>query len=321
MRLDYIYKVLVNSGITFAFGYLMWKLEIWSAGDSKLVFLFSFLLPLKFYSHGYTEYFPAFSLVINIFAVSITAVLARIIFGTAQMIFGGAFGMKWKDVHLRERALAAKKVFAERWVIFAVMFAIFNVIFLFMRFVQSGLKGGELTVLVNIAFLVFMYAAIGPISAKVESVFKKQPKLKALAVAVIVAALYFLMKDREVAVRVGNNAKMIAGFMIFVGVSKKLVEMYLKKSDVTKVTVKDLRPGLVPTEEARKQISESVELSPIFMDGLSEEQVGLIKGALTPETELAVTTTIPFAPMAFAGVILTILIEQSVIHFITALAK
>jgi len=64
---SYILKVLINSAIALIVGYLLWYFNLWSAGDAKLFFVFSLLLPLKYYWKTALPYFPSFSLLINIF--------------------------------------------------------------------------------------------------------------------------------------------------------------------------------------------------------------------------------------------------------------
>ena len=63
----YILKVFLNSIISLIFGYLLWYFNLWSAGDAKLFFIFSLLLPLKYYWKSTLPYFYSFTLLINTF--------------------------------------------------------------------------------------------------------------------------------------------------------------------------------------------------------------------------------------------------------------
>ena len=71
LRVSYLGEVFLNTGIALIVGFLMWRWNTWSAGDVKLFVLFSFLLPLKFYSNTYLSYFPSFAFLINIFVVAL----------------------------------------------------------------------------------------------------------------------------------------------------------------------------------------------------------------------------------------------------------
>lgn len=57
----------LNSFAALIFGLLLYYFKLWSAGDCKLFFLFSFLLPLKYYFNGYLPIFPSLTLFINTF--------------------------------------------------------------------------------------------------------------------------------------------------------------------------------------------------------------------------------------------------------------
>jgi len=67
LSFSYVFKVLINSIIALIFGYILWYFNLWSAGDAKLFFIFSLLLPLEYYWRSALPYFPSFVLLINIF--------------------------------------------------------------------------------------------------------------------------------------------------------------------------------------------------------------------------------------------------------------
>jgi len=67
----YILKVLINGSLALIIGYLLWRFNLWSAGDAKLFFVFSLLLPLKFYWHSYLPFFPSLALLINTFILAL----------------------------------------------------------------------------------------------------------------------------------------------------------------------------------------------------------------------------------------------------------
>jgi len=63
----YFLEFFVNSFIMLAIGILLWKTRLWSAADAKLCFLFSLMVPLSVYTYGYVHWFPANTLLINMF--------------------------------------------------------------------------------------------------------------------------------------------------------------------------------------------------------------------------------------------------------------
>lgn len=67
VNLEYIQAVIINSGAAFLVGYLLWYFDLWAAGDAKLFFVISFLLPLRHYQQTVLPVFPSFALLTNIF--------------------------------------------------------------------------------------------------------------------------------------------------------------------------------------------------------------------------------------------------------------
>jgi len=65
--LNLIKYVFLNSFCALVLGYVFWYFNFWSAGDAKLFFVFSLILPLKYYFKEYILFFPSLVLLINIF--------------------------------------------------------------------------------------------------------------------------------------------------------------------------------------------------------------------------------------------------------------
>lgn len=61
-------KVILNSSIALIFGYLIWLIGLWSAGDAKLFFAFSLIIPITAYNNFDASVFPSLSILINTFA-------------------------------------------------------------------------------------------------------------------------------------------------------------------------------------------------------------------------------------------------------------
>lgn len=76
----YAPRIFINSIIALGVGYLFWRLDLWSAGDAKLFFIFSFLLPIEHYQRSNLPYFPSFALLVNIFLFVASYLAARNLF-------------------------------------------------------------------------------------------------------------------------------------------------------------------------------------------------------------------------------------------------
>jgi hypothetical protein len=69
---------LLNSFFALSVAYLIWRFSGWSAGDAKLFFVFSLLIPLTFYQKSYLPIFPSFVLLINILILILAFLFFRI---------------------------------------------------------------------------------------------------------------------------------------------------------------------------------------------------------------------------------------------------
>ena len=67
VHLLFLAKSLLNGFIALFAGFLLWRAKKWAAGDAKLFFVFSLLLPVAYYRESYLPFFPSFALLINIF--------------------------------------------------------------------------------------------------------------------------------------------------------------------------------------------------------------------------------------------------------------
>lgn len=322
VSLPYLGQVLENTLLALITGYALWKMELWSAGDSKLFLLFSFLLPLNFYSFSYISHFPAFNLLINIFAVSIAAVILKILHGIPARITTGAIRFRWNPSGLSAWAAGIKKTLIEKWPVFIVMFAFFNAAFFAAHLLQAKAKSNESAFLLNVGFLVFMLVVIGKVSSKIDEIITRYPSLRKASFIFILACLYFLIiKAPRTGATVAAGARTIIVFMALVGIVRKALELYLKHSDVKRIKIGDLLPGTVLSIESKKTVRQSAVSGAMYMDGLTGEDITAIREKLPPELEVEVITTIPFAPLAFCGLILTIVIRQSMIHLVAGLLK
>ena len=66
-NLKYLVELLLNSSIALLVGYLLWRFNLWAAGDAKLFLVYSLLIPLEFYSKNYIPYFPSATLLMDTF--------------------------------------------------------------------------------------------------------------------------------------------------------------------------------------------------------------------------------------------------------------
>lgn len=103
---SYLLNVLLNSALSLFITFLMWRQRAWAAGDAKLFFIYSLLLPLGYYQKAYLPLFPSFALMINIFIPAILFLFFRSAWHVAKLAIGN-----FSSLNLR---LYLKKKIAER---------------------------------------------------------------------------------------------------------------------------------------------------------------------------------------------------------------
>lgn len=61
----YLMTTLTNAMLALFVGFALWYFKIWRAGDGKLFFAYAFLLPISVYYYGYMPYLQSFTLLVN----------------------------------------------------------------------------------------------------------------------------------------------------------------------------------------------------------------------------------------------------------------
>lgn len=109
LTLDHFFKIILNALVALALGYGFWYFDLWAAGDAKLFFFFSFLLPFKFYWKTYLPIFPSMVILINAFIPLVIFTLAQ-----ASYLFGKKILLFFSAVNLRARLEHRSRKFFQR---------------------------------------------------------------------------------------------------------------------------------------------------------------------------------------------------------------
>jgi hypothetical protein len=80
---NYLGKLSINFILSLFFSILLWQASMWSAADAKLFSVYSFLVPLTFYSNTYIKFFPSIVLLINTFVPFFIYAFIKGIFATS----------------------------------------------------------------------------------------------------------------------------------------------------------------------------------------------------------------------------------------------
>ncbi|MBD3155368.1 MAG: hypothetical protein GF368_01805 [Candidatus Aenigmarchaeota archaeon] len=300
-----IFLFLVNSGLSLIIGFLMWNFGLWSAGDAKLFFAFSFLLPLGIYKSSAIEFFPSFTILINTF---VPAGIFLFLYSISRM----------KSEYLK-REIKSTLSFKR-----ALRTFLFTMGYLSILIILQNLWNLEVGLIFQLLFMFLFFEIINKLEKKViESSF------------LIVVVLGFLIYPKEF-LNYSFLRRLILIFIFFQGI-RLLITCLNNFVFSKKIKIDDLKPGMILSENIRKigekYSTESTTLltyfdiikhvqkkaSADFKGKLSEKDVKRLKN-LKKLNELnfdsvKVVETIPFAPFMFLGVLVTYITGTNVLLY------
>lgn len=285
---------LLNGFLAFLFGFVLWTAGLWSAGDAKLFLAFALLFPLPF--HASTSLFPAFAILVNSFVPAFAFMLFIILLKTST----------------KQKLDALKNAFSPS-IAFSV--AVFLLAFYWLLSLMLPLLPINLDFF-TIAILIFALVSCVEFLLPTKSIW----------IFAAIALLFILLNPAEF---------FEPGFLLFF--FSMLLTMLLLLFFVLRLgfscfgkprKIHELKPGMVLLEtvvERKGIIEKKKTLLPSFVNilaeakekslvetgpkGLSIEDIRLLKKAKANakvrfET-LLVQETLPFAPIIFAGTILS----------------
>lgn len=325
LKPSYLGEVALNTGIAFGVGFLMWHWNVWSAGDAKLFALFSFLLPLKFYSKSYLSYFPSFALLLNIFTIALIVFLITLVW----TFFHWIFTRKKITLNEKEKATRQKELKQKTLSIVKEIFGILVIFFVIVSFFGILLRspvGENLSDFVTVklglekwtVFIIFLGAFL------LLMRFLQKVRIVFYVLAVILLGLLFYKwiyfgQSPSVGIKPMLG---ITSIIVFGGFSfRKMFDWYLKKKEIRKVKIEELKPGMRLTEETlnklkgkdRKLFKKSV--GRIYPDGLTKKQIPLLKEFIRgKKIQLEVYQPSPFAILMLVGLIITIVLRGAIIQ-------
>lgn len=233
LALSYLGESLINSVIALIVGYLLWRFNFWAAGDAKLFFVFSLLLPLKYYQHSYLPYFPSFTLLINVFFFVFIFLV----------IHSFLFTIKF----LSKKLLISPKKNLESFLLFFKNKA---------KKEGRTILGGSLGMILTFSFLLIVRQKIqeaipmDPIvsgllliclilifSKQIFDFFKRKNVIKIIAVILILLLGYgVLFESKKTSEMLLEIFKTLVIFVLLFGLIKKTVDFYIEQSKEKKMS-------------------------------------------------------------------------------------
>ncbi len=313
---SYLVSCAINFVISIMVAYSFWKCGVWAPGDAKLFIAYSLLIPLDFYAKGYINYFPAAVLLFNIFL----PLFFFIVLSAFAKLLSVILDFTLHPGKIIKACASLGQLFKrERMKTFYAQLkgGLPAYLFIFIG-IQAALRGIKLNPLwMAAALLVFQ-----PLSQWIRQ------SRKLLFSATLLVLFYFIYK-----IAYGQGFKellsifeaMIKTFSLF-GLFRIFLAFYIKYTQVQKIEISQLKPHMIPTEEALKNLQipdpefrES--LGVVYPDGFSEEQATLVK-AYCPQkgvSTIDIYRTFPLAAWMFMGVVVTLIFRQSILTVVKSL--
>jgi len=311
----FLFKSLINFVIAVASSFFMWRFNIWAAGDAKLFMVYSLLVPITYYWKSPLPFFPAMTLLINIFTIIILYLFAYSVFLFIKSIYKRTTADKF---------IGAKNNFVKRAGSQEGIKAIKNM--------GKFMTGVLLIILLLVFFreqiqniipfkIVFLQATIFSLiiifSRQIAKFFQNFTVFKIVIGLLILVCFLELIIDYQFTLKsICRVLISVIVFMIAFFLLQKLLNIYVNKIEYEEIKIEDLGPKMILTPQMHKKFN----LGPVkyFIKGLTPEQVNLARQrAKNMDLKTVyIQKPFPFAIWIFIGVLVTLLFKGSLISLI-----
>ncbi|MFQ5406231.1 MAG: prepilin peptidase [Candidatus Micrarchaeia archaeon] len=305
----YLFAVFENFLIALLAGIVLWELKVFSAGDAKLFAAFAALVPLSFYQSGFLPFFPSFALLVNTFVPATVFFMVYLLWKTDYAEKKQVFARSFKAVELIQVFLMALWI---SWIFQA-----------FYAFSPVAFAGGGLGLVALPVFFALKR-------------FMKPRVLITISIAVILLQVFLSVVFEEVFPAFSLTFLFVAFLAAFIMFALSFFSNIANFWFNAIVRVSDLRAGMLPLENAfrlkngkivRKKLERkpkgAVALLQLPKGILSKKDVALLKKLLAEKKldfdGIAVRQTTAFAPLLFAGVLTTLLIQGNILFLLLKL--
>jgi len=290
----YLQTTLLNASVSFFVGMLLWKMQVWRAGDGKLFFAYSFLLPVSAYYYGFIPLFPSFAILINSLTPIFIILCLNVWVATSS---SEKFEILKRTANLKSILYMLLSLISLQWMI-SIAFK-----YLSLDVASSSYLSMLLLLLLSNSFQEMLYEISPPLvllRLLLDSQFLSYAFLTQLLLPFLVFAIALAFITNLASFRFNERVK-----------------------------IAHLKPNMCCVERvARKggfyvRVATAKKPLKLNYDGLTVDDIKKLKqmsreGKLKFD-ELVVKQTIPFAPFLFLGVLLTIILKGDVITYIKLL--
>ncbi|MBR2744785.1 MAG: prepilin peptidase [Clostridia bacterium] len=290
---EFIVSHIINNIITLILSFLFYYFKIWAAGDAKLFWVISFIIPFSIYEAPKENIFPSVFLLIMIFSSAFIYVAIETV-------------ILWiKD---REKFTKTSLVRLSRinWIDFSIQYftayfsimLINNIISTF--FPEFNRYNGALLLICNMLFITFLYRAVS----------KRRNYVIIMIIAILLNIIYTFLYGFVI---YSINIKMIFLVLILF-----LFRQISEKYNYEEINVDDLKPGMILAFETilmfyGSKVKGLPEKTTETTDSrITEAEIDSIKRwsrTKKGRKQIVIVRHMPFAPFIFVGTTIYLVIK------------
>lgn len=308
---SYYAALLVNAAIGMTAGVVLWKTEVWPAGDAKLFTLACGALPLIIPYAPWSPWVLFLTLLVNIFTPAAAVYLVRMCRDQLRLLAADGLGQVWKKT-LEQTSGVVEKARKNPGMIGMFLFTM--VLFSSIS-AWNAAQTGSLKINDSL-FFILLLAFGGKVSAYLAKAGARVILLCAAALAACAAlSPAFLGLTQIVLCGLTRSVQ----FMVFRGVLYMVADMHLASCGTYRISLGELRPGMIVSGEYVEQLKEAYPafadgwIPDKYRDGLTNDQVDRLSAFLknkgqdeSEEMGIPVFRVKPFAFWIVLGIALTI---------------
>jgi len=324
VNVAYVAKMFTNGLTALLVGFLLWKLNFWSAGDAKLFAVYAAIIPLESYAGGAVQQFLSFNLLVNLFFPMVLILGAKAtafaFLSLIQSVKKGSFLLWLKGFFSKENVARELKGLAESLLDFIFMFTVFSGFF---SIITLALGGETYPNPFIIYFcMLFFSSKLNKLKSEIR-ILKKGIQFFSLAYL-----SYFVI--------VGNYSH-LKGILLFsllfmfaISLTRRVLNIYVQRAEVKDIRVHSLKEGMVihqdeleVVKKMAKDAGRESELESIGQGGIKKSQIDLVRELFKDreDTIFRVYNSFPFAPYLSLSAILTFTTKASFLNLMATLVN
>jgi Flp pilus assembly protein protease CpaA len=304
-NIHYLLRLSANGFTALLGGYILWHFKLWSAGDAKLFAVYSFLIPLSFYSKSHIILFPSFNLLINLFVP-----LLFILMGNKLLVLvKNGYSQRQR---IKELVFLVRENVSKTTLSFFHAFLNYVFVLIALRLLIFLIESGPWSEILLNPFFIFGLLLL--VMGRFSALRRKKRWLDFIIYSTILSYGGLLVLQGQIYL-LGNILKIALIFMILMGSIRQLLGSYAREREMRWEEIKDIGKGTILPKNEIYVISKKLkakkmegEFGEIGASGLNENQADIIKRLFTPDKGIRIMKpkTIPLAPFLFLSAVISI---------------